>query len=438
MAVSWLRHLAAHSPPSVFIALGARAEGVRETLALNTDIELVDSPRHASVLLVAGEVPVGWRDDLRRVHDQLPTPSASVWFRAEPFEELLSAIRVDDLEMLPQALGQVHRALLLGRRGSSPRLLADVPPNPWQGLGDDGHGGEGMMGGNPYGRPMAMNMQDDLRDGLTLDTLTFRLGPFHPLLPPGMVSEISLQGDLVQSWTIQRAPFSVAIDPIFHAARQAPVPIAALELARVRHHLFQLSGGLYLAGWPSLGIKVLRLAGELNLQSDIGGLRKRLARGGFFRLAQPAPGRGCLDEGQAMQIGGWAARAAGFDMDLRSRDAHYRRLGFMPVCQAGNDTRARWRQLVDEAEQSLDLARNASRRDLSTAEVGPVETPRGPWDNQPPGDASAVLETLMPGLEWGEALATLASLELAALDPVPIEVSCHGLRTAGQEYGTWT
>lgn len=433
--MSWLRQLATHSPPSVFIALGARAEGVRETLALSTGIELVDSPRHADVLLVAGEVPIGWRDDLRRVHDQLPAPFASVWFRAEPFEELLSATRVDDPEALPQALFGVHRELLLGRRGSSPRLLPDVPPNPWEGLGDDGHGGEGMMGGNPYGRPMAMNMQDDLRDGLTLDTLTFRLGPFHPALPPGMQAEIELQGDLVQSWTTQCEPFPATIDPLFHVARERPVPIAALELARVRHHLYRLHDGLNLAGWPALAIKVLRLAGNLSEEPDLQGLWRRLERGGFFQLTQPEPGQGRLDAEQARQVGGPGARAAGLAEDLRSQDAHYRRLRFVPVSQEAGDTRARWRQLIDEIEQSLSLARQATRRDLSTAEVGIVETPLGPWSEQTPGDASTVLEGVLPGLEWGEALATLASLELAALDPRPGVTGGPESCEAGREQG---
>ncbi|QTP54011.1 hypothetical protein HNO51_04535 [Billgrantia sulfidoxydans] len=418
--MSWQRRLAARAPAAVFLAEAARIGPVRETLALVPGIRLVDTPRHASVLLVAGVIPTGWRDDLRRIHDQLPAPFASVWCRCEPFEALRNPIRIDVVEALPQGVVETHRELMLGKRDSAPRLLPDEPPNPWEGLGDDGHGGEGMMGGTPYGRPMAMNMQDDRRDGLTLDTLTFRLGPFHSALPPGLQAEVSLQGDLVQAWTVTRKPFAGVVEPIFHAARQSSVPIAELELARARHHLHRLYRGLWLAGWPTMAERALRLAEKLGPNSDVAGLRRELERGGLWRLALPEPGRGVLDEAQARQLGGPAARAAGIDADLRSEDASYRRLGFAPTCREAGDTAARWRQWLDEIEQSLSLAGRAARYDLKTAETAAVETPRGPWAEGFPHDMSDLLGEVLPELEWGEALLTLASLDVAALDPLPL------------------
>lgn len=437
MAVSWLRRLAARAPASVFLAEGARAGLVRETLAIAPGIQLVDSPRHASILLIAGSVSNGWRDDLRRVYDQLPAPFASVWCCSKPFEALTNPTCIDNINALPQGLVEIHRELMLGRRASALRMLADEPPNPWKGLGDDGHGGEGMMGGNPYGRPMAMNMQDDISDGLTLDTLTFRLGPFHSALPPGLQAEISLQGDLVQEWSTTRQPFANVIDPIFQAARQAPVSIAALELARARHHLYRLYRGLCIAGWPALAERTLRLAGKLTADSDIADLRRSLERGGLWRLALPRPGRGVLEQAQALQLKGPAARASGIAEDLRNQDANYCRLGFVPTCQQSGDTAARWRQWLNEIEQSLSLARQAIRLDLKTAETAFIETPHGPWDSSLPTDKSALLSDLLPGLEWGEAMLTLASLDVAALDPHPFE--CAQLAStyqAGREVGT--
>lgn len=420
MAVSWLQRLAARAPVPVFPALGANGDAVLRHLALAPGIELVDSPRHASVLLVTGEIPSGRHDDLRRVHDQLPAPFASVWFRAEPFEELLSATRIEGFDALPGALRAAHRELMQGRRGSSPRLLPDEPPNPWEGLGDFGQGGEGMMGGNPYGRPMAMNMHDDIRDGLTLDSLTFTLGPFLPALPPGLVAEITLQGDLLQTWTTQCAPHPLRLEAVFFAARQRPVPIAELELARARHHLHRLYRGLRLAGLESLGLSALRLARTLTPESRVDGLRRNLARNGFFGLAMTASG--ALDVEQARRIGGPAARATGLADDLRSEDANYRRLGFVPVCQQGGDTRARWQQTLAEIEQSLALAGRAAREALHTQETGTVETPRGPWrEGQRPSDASDLLDDILPGLEWGEALAVIASLDLAAISEWPLD-----------------
>ncbi|WP_312764538.1 hypothetical protein [Stutzerimonas balearica] len=56
MAIGLLARLAAARPAPVFVALGMHAGPVREALALDPRVELVDSPRHASVLLVAGGV----------------------------------------------------------------------------------------------------------------------------------------------------------------------------------------------------------------------------------------------------------------------------------------------------------------------------------------------------------------------------------------------
>ncbi|EPC00212.1 hypothetical protein L861_06885 [Litchfieldella anticariensis FP35 = DSM 16096] len=419
MAVSWLHRLAGLTPVPVFPALGMGGDVVLRRLAQATNIELVGSPRHASVLLVAGGVQPDLLEALRRVHDQLPWPSSSLWFRCEPLPELEDATRIDDIEALPGALAAIHRELLLQRRGSSPRLLPDNPPNPWEGLGDDGHGGEGMMGGVPYGRPMAMNMHDDIRDGLTLDSLTFRIGPFFPAFPPGMSAEVTVQGDLVQSWTTQSLPHLVALDPVFHDARQRSVPIARLELARVRYHLHRLFHGLRLAGWESAALHVLHLAMRLTSDSRADALRRRLERYGFFYLA--ALDGGVLEVEQARRVGGPASRAAGLDDDLRSEDANYQRLGFSPVFHNAGDTRARWQQILAEIEQSLQLAKQAAREDLHTQNSVAIETPRGPWsDERCPTDASRLLDEIIPGLEWDSALATIASLDIAALSDWPL------------------
>lgn len=419
MAVNWLQRLAAHAPVAVFPALGDRGDAVVRHLALTPGIELVDSPRHASVLLVAGGVPPDQFEALRRVHDQLPRPCATLWCRCEPLAGLENAARVDDLDALPAALIDAHRELMEGRRGSSPRLLPNEPPSPWEGLGDFGQGGEGMMGGVPYGRPMAMNMHDDLRDGLTLDSLTFTLGPFLPALPPGMSAQVTLQGDLIQSWTTQSAPYPLGLEAVFFATRQQPVPIAELELARARHHLHRLYHGLRLAGLESLGVSALRLARTLRPESRIDGLRRRLVRCGFFALSLTQRGR--LTADQARRIGGPAARASGVDDDLRSADINYRRLGFAPVCQQDGDTRARWWQTLAEIEQSLTLARQAAREDIHTQMTGAVETPRGSWcEGQRPNDVSDLLDEVLPGLEWGEALAAIASLDLATVSEWPL------------------
>ena len=83
MAVNWLRKLASHKRAPVFPVLGKQGDKALRYLALSPEIELVDSPRHASVLLIAGEVPADRLEPLRRVHDQLPDPFTTLWFRNE-------------------------------------------------------------------------------------------------------------------------------------------------------------------------------------------------------------------------------------------------------------------------------------------------------------------------------------------------------------------
>ncbi|MBB3231402.1 hypothetical protein [Halomonas stenophila] len=427
MAVSWLARLAACAPVPVFPALGMRGEEALYRLALSPEIKLVDSPRHASLLLVAGGVPPSMQQALRRVHDQFPAPFTTLWYRSTPLVELPRAAvtTVDSLDALPGALVESHGSLLRNTVGHSPRLLPDAPPHPWQGLGDDGHGGEGMMGGVPYGRPMAMPPTEDLRDGLALDVLTFRLGPFFPLWPPGLEAEVILQGDIIQQFSVQSSPFPRALAPVFHEAREQSVAIAALERARARHHLQALFHALHLAGLEGLARDALRLADRCP-SGDIALLAKwfktferRMKRRGFFALHLPE--RGALRQEQAERLGGFAARAAGIDRDARTEDDGYRRLAFATITQQAGDTRARWRQRLAEIAQAFDLAARAQRDDMRTAQTDAVETPRGAWRDSRPGGTSPLLEDLLPGLEWGEALASLASLELAALSPWPRE-----------------
>lgn len=115
--------------------------------------------------------------------------------------------------------------------------LPDKPPNAWKGIGPHGQGGKGMMGGTPYGRSMAMTGKD-IRDGLQLDRFTARFGPFLPMLPPGLVLEVTLQGDVICDLDVQRPPFAQPADadaPDLCAARM--LRLLGLESAadRVMH-----------------------------------------------------------------------------------------------------------------------------------------------------------------------------------------------------------
>lgn len=418
MAIGLLARLAAARPAPVFVALGMHAGPVREALALDPRVELVDSPRHASVLLVAGGVPPDQHEALRRLHDQLPRPSASLWLSSEPLAELPHAERIDHLAAAPAAIAHLHRELLEGRRPGAAHLLPDQPPHPWKGLGAHGQGGEGMMGGYPYGRPMAMAMMEDLRDGLTLDSLSFTLGPFYPALPPGLQLQLTLQGDLVQMAMLASRAYPLPAAPCWFQALERPVPIAELEIARARHHLHRLAHLLHLAGLDALALRTLADAARLQPGRSLPALRRRILRSGLLQALDPGVGR--LDTGQAYTLGGPAYRAAGHDEDARSADRHYARLGFRPLSHPGGDLRARVLQWLGEIEQALGLAAAADAQALETASQAQVETPRGTMSNeQRPTDGCHLLPDLLPGLEWSQALLLIASLDLAALSPYP-------------------
>ena len=288
-----------------------------------------------------------------------------------------------------------------------------------------------MMGGVPYGRPMAMRAPD--RDGLELDRLPLRLGPFFPHLPPGLVLEVKLQGDVFQEVAVGRKPFArrarhasagtpEAWRGPFAAALHRPVPVALLELARARHHLRHLARTLRFHGLPALGERALRLALGLDAgaaddaRRSLRRLERLLRRTGALRAATRGVGPTGLADLRGL---GPVARAAGLPEDLRSGLAVYDDLGFEPVAGPGDGDA--WSRLVlrlREADQSLGLVERCGRVGGGGPEVGPldaVEAPRGrlaPGEPPPAARLLALAPALLTGLEWGDALAALVSLDL--------------------------
>ncbi len=191
MAVARLARLATRAAVPVFPCIGPGMLDSVERLFLSPAVRQVATPRAAAILLAAGDLPERAREALERVHDQLSHPRATVTWNGsgDPVAGLQRTWR-----------------LLLGGRGDEPDRLPDKPPHEWRGKGDHGQGGNGMMGGTPYGRPMAMTAED-VRDGLQLDAYTARFGPFAPMLPPGMVLDITLQGDVIVEATVCAPPF---------------------------------------------------------------------------------------------------------------------------------------------------------------------------------------------------------------------------------------
>ncbi|RKF12268.1 hypothetical protein D6850_18745 [Roseovarius spongiae] len=233
--MNWLSALARGAEIPVFAVVGAQGLAPVEGLRHRPGLRLVDSPRHARVLLVAGAVDGAHKTALERLHAQIPTPRGTVWWQAAPLFARGQGVAGDD--PLP--------AIRAAAGADDPDQRPDVPPHPWQGMGPHGQGGRGMMGGNPYGRPMAMTA-DDIRDGLALDVYNARFGPFLPMLPPGLVLDLTLQGDVIVSVSVVSPPFEQGMQgdaPDLCAARMLRLMGIAPRAARARGALLALPKG---------------------------------------------------------------------------------------------------------------------------------------------------------------------------------------------------
>jgi len=423
-----LAGFASTAPVPVFAVAGFGTRTAVQDLRLSRAIELVDTPRAATILLIAGSIDPAHGEALARIHDQLPHPRATaLWGGAgapSPFDP--EVVRVPWGADPTPALRETFRSLLEGGHASEPSLLPDVDPVEWRGVGPYGQGGSGMTGGTPYGRPMAELAPD--RDGLRLDALPLAIGPFYPRLPAGLVVEMTVAGDVLTDVVVPAVPGRgsdegsrrlVPPSP-FERALTEPVRIAELEFARARSHLRWLSDALINQGLIALGIRALRLARESG-PGDAPRIRsfaRQLGRTGLFRWSLPR-GHG-VDAAAVAGAGiGPVSRAAGLDEDVRTEDPAYRSLGFRPIVVAGNDVPAWWRVRLAEAADSLDLAARAG--EARTKLIGRVESPRGRLepDDNPTARTLRLVPGLLTGLEWGDAMATLTGLDLD-LDESPV------------------
>lgn len=249
------------SAAPVFAAVGEGAWGPVQELRACRSIELVASPRHAAVLLVAGPIAGEHRPALVRVHDQLPHPRLTVGWHSDlgglglPQSLAAQGATADDVvDRLAEAWESVRAHAV-----TEPDLLPDVEPNEWRGVGPHGQGGEGMMGGVPYGRPMAMTGPD--RDGLALDRMDLTAGPFLPVLPPGVVLDLALQGDVIQSAAARRPP---APD-----GGSRPFPGADDEVPPRRADLRWLAHALHVHGLEALAVRAATAAAAMGVTGEV-------------------------------------------------------------------------------------------------------------------------------------------------------------------------
>ncbi len=414
MAVTWLRRLANQAPVPVFPVVGIAGEAALEALYLSPAVTVVQSPKRARALAVMGSIDYRDQQALRRVHGQVPAPRVTAWCSAMAVPQELSgsAIVVDATDQLGQQIQQAVHSLDAGQQSSDPNLCPDQPPAPWKGVGD-GHGGEGMMGGKPYGRPMAMP-EDDLRDGLQLDPLVFSIGPFSPLLPPGMAAKVTLHGDVIAGWEVLSRPYELTLPAVFYQALEQPVAVADLELARAAFHIRRLAAALQLNGLGAHARRLRHHAVELKPGQSIDDLVNARVLQSLRWVA--GAGKGIVHDENRIRLRGPAARAGGDARDARLNDPAYVALGFEPVVQKQGSCAARWKQWRDEAGQALTLAAAAAKARAMSSPSGAVESPVGELTKStPPVDVSDLMPSLLVGLEWSEAMSVLASFDMAAV-----------------------
>lgn len=363
--------LLAPAPVAVHVVRGVGGGRAAARLRADHRVRVTASPRHAELLVLAGALPLASTSALRAVHDQLSAPRGvaavgvggdlSALGLGEDLVRLGGAAPTDgtasdDADPV-RALLALRDDVLAGRR-DRPALGPAENPVEWQGVGPHGQGGEGMMGGTPYGRPMAMPPVEG-RDGLALDRLSLRLGPFLPGLPPGVALEVGLQGDVLAEVELLLAgeesggpPGASFPGTIRTAGAPGPDPRGAPEREAGRR-LEALAELCALAGLDAEARRVARVA-LAPASEDVARLRRRLDRPWALRAATDGIGRLSWDD---------------------------------------RDVTGRWRRWLDEAARALDPG------------AGPVPAPV-----RLEAQARADIGRGLVGLDVGQALLTVASL----------------------------
>ena len=410
---------ASRAPVPVFPVAGMGARAAVDDLLVEPRLHIVDTPAAANVLLLAGAVPASLVAELALLHDGLSRPRTSVWWTlgASGPPVIRSSVEVQDSDpsTLVDAVVDAHRRLLTGELASSSPQLPDDDGALWRGIGPYGQGGSGMTGGVPYGRPMAGLAPD--RDGLQLDQLTVRIGPFFARFPTGLVLELRLQGDVIQEAHLVLLPgdvptAGVATTP-FGDALNVPVRVSVLELERARSHLRSIASALVAHQLGSLARRVLRLVGQIRPGDDheVEQLHRILRRTQILGWATTGVGHIASDRLEGTSAGP-ILRTSGVARDERTDDPAYRGLGFEPIVHEGSDARARLAQRLAEARQALELAGRAG--DNYHDPESPLESPRGRLGtgDRPAQRILPLVPSLLEGMEWGDAVSTVVSLDL--------------------------
>lgn len=426
-----LPRMAARRPPVLLVTLPG---ATRERLAVEAELRHRGWPSAAGPAAAAGLVVAGEQGDVQ------PPWLADVWKGVPRPKAYVSVRQADDA---PRALDVLGRLLATGRQGDAPWPPSTGSPGGTRGherqdREDGGHGpyrhpeagghqarhdqgdhldhpgrqdhqehpgrqdhGErpgrqdhgGHRGGVVAGLPMAGRADD--RDGLRLDRLHLPLGPVLPDWPAGLVLEVALQGDVVQSVTEHppaagvpgRCPFWS--EPWLRAAGGEAVTRGAAERRRCASHLDSVGRLLAVAGWPRPAAEARRLRDRLLHGAATGELAP-----GVLRLTRRVAGSRTL-RWLTVALGELPAGRAG-------------ELGVTgPALAADGDVHARLCVWLAEIERSLHGMDD-------TRAVSGGDGPRGRLDpDRPP--SRVLLDALLPLLPGAEF--ACARLILASFDP---------------------
>jgi len=410
---SQLAHLAKTGEAPVFVVVGGGYRSAIHQLRLAEGIRIVSSPRHAAVLLIAGALTETATESVVRIHDQMAGPRVSVgWGHPEPTVVPVTATATGDVTDVTSVIRRQFHDVVTGAIPPERPLLPDVDPVEWRGVGPYGHGGTGMTGGTPYGRPLALRAPD--RDGLELDQLPVTVGPWFAGFPPGLALRVSLQGDVAQAVEVVATDLVSPGPPeVFAQALHEPMLIRDLEMARARHHVEWIADALLIAGVDRLAVRACRLATTIR-PGDVRSV-ERLMKGAARSLLRPMALRGIGVLPSDVEVAGLGpvARAVGVRDDRRSAEQGYRDIDFHPVTHDTGDAWARFSQRAAEAAQAVDLAGRAGERRAFGS--GEVEAPDGLHRIGEPNPADitiSMLDTVLSGMEWGDLVTTVQSLDI--------------------------
>ena len=421
---------------------------------------------------------LGFRPDFRAGEpSRLLLPSRIPGQMRSVLSDFLSSLgsdvqmRVEDISMP----GSVDVATLeLGRGSAHPGQ--DDSTGPHANGTSLSHGG-GQADGDEHGEDGMDDMMaivgEPSQDGLIVETLRIRCGPFGLPFPGGLAVDATLDGEIVCQVRIETldapevfpaevpevpdplAPvaWQMAIDFARNSSFDEPGLVTRLELERAVSHLAWLRSLSRLLGWQKLTRKVAAVLAELIpvmraineavpavcgdrvqacLERAESGTSRLIALLAADRiLACRLAGQGFVSPERAEECGlsGPNARASGLSKDRRTGRAVYERLGFEPLSESRGDAAARTLLRAREASQSLDLARRslictAEEGGLPAGESAAVEGPRGGllatpqpagWTFHAPGASAArqlAVET-MTGRPWQDALVILASFDIS-------------------------